>query len=471
MGRFLLLCYFAFSSFSAFSQTVYSSLQSAVSRLEADPQMKYGILGLHITDASTGKPVFSRNSAIGIAVASSQKVITAAAALELLGQDFRYTTTLAASGYQVGSDLNGDLVLTGTGDPTLGSWRYQQTVDTAVINKWVNAVKSRGIKNIRGGITVIDHNSSSSLSSTIPEGYIWQDIGNYYGAGTCLTNWHENQYDVILRSGASGKPVVITALSPSPPLVRIHNQVVAGKAGSGDNAYIFAAPYSDHIFIRGTIPPNSNRFTIAGSLPDPGMAVGSALQAALLKEGIVVDSLVKTAFNAGIRDKRSTPNQLNIAHQSPPLDSIIYWFLRKSINVYGEALVKTLSMQQDEGYELDKGITILKKFWQKQGVEDAAINIIDGSGLSPSSRVTAAALVSVMMYAKKRPWFRAFYEALPEYNGLKMKSGTIGGAKSFTGYVRSKSGKEYVFAIVVNNFSGSASQIVEKMYGVLNVLK
>ena len=96
---------------------------------------------------------------------------------------------------------------------------------------------------------------------------------------------------------------------------------------------------------------------------------------------------------------------------------------------------------------------------------------MDGSGLSPSNRVTAAALVKVMEYARKRPWFGAFYESLPTFNGLKMKSGTIGGAKSFTGYVKSKSGKQYVFAIVVNNFSGSASEVVGKMYRILDLLK
>ena len=471
MRRLSLLCYFIVFSFSAFSQTIYSALQSAANKFEADPQMKHGILGLHIIDAASGKPVFSRNAALGLAVASSQKVITAAAALELLGIKFRYNTTLTATANVAGTDLNGDLLVLGSGDPTLGSWRYGQTVDTAIINNWVRAVRSREIKSIRGGITVVDHNSSSSVSSTIPEGYIWQDIGNYYGAGTCLANWHENQYDVIFRSGATGKPVAITSLSPNPPSVQVHNQVLAGKAGSEDNAYIFAAPYSTHIFIRGTIPPNSKRFTISGSLPDPGLVLGTALREALLKNGITVDGVVKTAFNSGILVKQATGSGFNIRHLSPSLDSIIYWFLRSSVNLYGEALVKTLSMEQNEGYELDNGITIIKKFWEKQGIDSAALNIGDGSGLSPSNRVTVTALVTVMEYARKRPWFEAFYDALPEYNGLKMKSGTIGGAKSFTGYVKSKAGKEYVFAIVVNNFNGSASQIVQKMYGILNILK
>ena len=96
---------------------------------------------------------------------------------------------------------------------------------------------------------------------------------------------------------------------------------------------------------------------------------------------------------------------------------------------------------------------------------------MDGSGLSPQNRITAKSFVQVLNYAKGRPWFPAFYDALPTYNGIKMKSGTIGGAKSFTGFVTSNSGNEYTFAIIVNNYTGPATQVVSKMYKVLDLLK
>jgi D-alanyl-D-alanine carboxypeptidase/D-alanyl-D-alanine-endopeptidase (penicillin-binding protein 4) len=128
-------------------------------------------------------------------------------------------------------------------------------------------------------------------------------------------------------------------------------------------------------------------------------------------------------------------------------------------------------MKENGRYELEQGLDVIKSFWEKQGIDKSALNIGDGSGLSPSNRVTTSALVTVMKHAMKRPWFDAFYDGLPEYNGIKMKSGTIEGTKSFTGFVKSKSGREYVFAIVVNNYDGSSSQIVQKMYNILNLLK
>ena len=462
---FFIILFFVDISVS-FSQSLTSMIQSSVQKLESDVQMKHAILALQVVETATGKILYSRNAETGLSVASTQKVFTAAAAFELLGNDYRYSTGLSIS-------PDGTLVLTGTGDPTLGSWRYKHTRDTAILNKWVFALKSAGITNLNRGIFINDHNSTESLGSPIPEGYIWQDIGNYYGAGTCLTNWHENQYDVVFRSGATGTATSIISLSPAPPALKIANMVTAGKAGSGDNAYIFAAPYSGIAYIKGTIPPSSNSFTISGSLPNPAYALGTALRRAITKAGITIDTNISTSAsrsNISAYQGKSTPVE-GSRHYSPTLDSIIYWFLQKSINLYGEALVKSFSLNANGKYELDAGIGIMKNFLLKQGIEKSAVNVFDGSGLSPSNRVTVASLVKVMLFARKRSWYHSFYEALPEYNGIKMKSGSIGGARSFTGYVKSRSGKEYTFAIVINNYDGSASQVVQKMYNLLDILK
>lgn len=97
--------------------------------------------------------------------------------------------------------------------------------------------------------------------------------------------------------------------------------------------------------------------------------------------------------------------------------------------------------------------------------------MMDGSGLSPQNRVTTNALVKVMQYARAQKWYASFLDALPEINGIKMKSGSIGGARSYTGYINAASGKQYTFAFIVNNYDGSSSDVVRKMWKVLDVLK
>jgi D-alanyl-D-alanine carboxypeptidase/D-alanyl-D-alanine-endopeptidase (penicillin-binding protein 4) len=153
------------------------------------------------------------------------------------------------------------------------------------------------------------------------------------------------------------------------------------------------------------------------------------------------------------------------------MDSIIYWFLRKSINLYGEALIKTFAYEKRGFGSTDTGIVIIKDFWKQKGIDPEELNIKDGSGLSPQNRVTTHVQVEVLKYAKTQPWFTYFFDALPEYNKMKMKSGTISDVKSFCGYHTSGDGTQYIFSFIVNNYSGESSAIVQKMYKVLDVLK
>ena len=167
----------------------------------------------------------------------------------------------------------------------------------------------------------------------------------------------------------------------------------------------------------------------------------------------------------------SIKNKPLFSYSSPSLDSIIYWFLQKSINLYGEALIKTLAYERNGFGSTDSGVAIVKNFWKQKGLDDEELNIVDGSGLSPQNRVTTHAQVEILKYAKTKDWFPYFYEALPTYNGMKMKSGSISDVKGFCGYQKSADGNEYIFSFLVNNYNGRSSAVVNKMYKVLDILK
>mgnify|MGYP003471164518 FL=1 len=158
-------------------------------------------------------------------------------------------------------------------------------------------------------------------------------------------------------------------------------------------------------------------------------------------------------------------------HFSPSLDSIIYWFNKKSINLYGEALIKTFAYEKHGFGSTDSGVAIVKKFWKDKGLDEDELNIYDGSGLSPLNRVTTHAQVEILKYAKSRDWFPYFLQSLPEYNGMTIKSGTISDVKGFCGYHKARDGKGYIFSFLVNNYNGKTSGLVNKMYKVLDELK
>jgi len=462
-------CWLLFHHPSA--QSVKEKLQQAYQQFESDSQLKYAVSSLYVINAKTGEVVFDKNSQIGLAPASTQKIITATTAFELLGKDYKYKTELGYNGKIENGILKGDLCIVGYGDPTLGSWRYTSTIDTVILNGWLNAVQKLKIKKIHGDIVGVDNKFETQ---TTPGGWIWEDIGNYYGAGVSGLNWHENQYDMKLRAGnKEGDSVQILSTDPKLDYNYLINELRTGSKGSGDNAYIYLAPYSYNGFVRGTIPLGEQSFIISGSFQLPSAYAVMFLGNKINETGINIsgdEPKTSTAF-AAYHEKMSYPSQILHTHYSPSLDSIIYWFLQKSINLYGEALIKTFAYEKKGFGATDTGVVIVKDFWKQRGLDENELNIYDGSGLSPLNRVTTHAQVEVLKYARQQAWFSYFFNALPEYNNMKMKSGSISDVKSFCGYHTAGDGTQYIFSFLVNNYNGTSTGVIRKMYKVLDVLK
>lgn len=453
-------------------QVVAAKLSTALQQLVQDAQFKYATVGMYVINSETGALVFEKNAQMGMAPASSQKVVTSVTAFELLGKDYQSKTTLGYAGKINKDVLEGALLLKGSGDPTLGSWRYAGTKESVLLDKWLAAMQAKGIKTINGSVLTDER---IFTSATTPDGWIWQDIGNYYGAAANGLNWRENQFDLILQSGLKvGDSVKIKATEPAwlGSRLALTNELRSGTKGSGDNAYIYLAPYTDNGFVRGTIPLGEPNFTISGAIPNPPQLLADLLGKKMEGAGIRIKDRVGSFYGPlGERiDKQFTITPL-VVHQSPSLDSINYWFLKKSINLYGEALLKTLAVKQQKPGHTDSGVAVVRQFWASRGIDKEALKVIDGSGLSPQNRVTAKALVTVLQYARNRPWFSSFYNALPYMNGLNMKDGYINGVRSYTGYSKSKAGTTYTFCLMVNNFDGSAGTAREKLWRILDLLK
>ncbi len=448
-------------SFIGNAQSVQERLAKAMAVLQTDPQLKHAIVGFSVVKSETGEKVFEVNAQTGLAPASCQKIITSAAAMEILGPSYRYQTVLGYDGRINHDTLNGNVYVFGNGDPSLGSWRFDSTKEQLVMDQWVAALRNKGIRKIAGNLVGYTGNWQPEI---IPGGWIWDDIGNYYGAGAATLNWRENQYDLILQSGASvGDKVSIVAMRPQPYGISLESRVLSAAKGSGDNGYIYLPPNATKGYVTGTIPVDEKAFVISGSFPDPALQLLATLDDKL-------GSGRARRFYAW-KEAKAPVFTAFYTQYSPTLDSLNYWFMKKSINLYGEALVKTIAYEKTGKGSTEKGVEQVRKFWKEQGIESSALHIIDGSGLSPQNRVTADALVKVLQYARSRPWFPYYEDALPIFNQMKLKSGTIGGAKSFAGYHTAKDGTAYTLAIIVNNFDGSAGEVVKKMFKVLDELK
>lgn len=451
------------------AQSVAAKLATAFGAFENDPQLKSGIASIYVIDGSSGNVVFEKNAAIGLAPASTQKIITAATAYDLLGKDFRYETKFGYTGKLKDGKLDGGLYFKPSGDPTLGSWRWKATTETAVLNRLLAALKTTGIKSF--GNSYFDERGWES--EAIPDGWIWGDVGNYYGAGAGSLNWRENQYDLIMRSGPRlGDAVVVIDTKPKLYNVHFDCRVTAAGKGTGDNSRIYLPLDGNTATVRGTIPVQEDRFSVSGAMPSAPMQFFSTLHDSLIRNGYAVQM---TTIHVDQSSKITIPAGITFFHteQSPSLDSIVYWFLKKSINLYGEALVKTVALQKGKAASSESGAELIRNYWSDKniGIDATELNLQDGSGLSPQNRVTTHAQAAVLRYAQNQSWFDGYYRAFPEYNGMKLKSGTISDAKSFCGYHTSKEGTKYIVSFIINNYNGSSSTLVQKMYKVLDVLK
>ncbi len=450
-------------------QNIPIRLDAAIKKLQADEQFKHAIISLYVVDSKTGKVVFDKNAQLGLAPASCQKVVTSVSAFEMLGKDYSYKTEMGYDGSLKDTVLNGNLFFTASGDPTLGSWRWTETKEENIKQKILSALKAKNILVISGNMIIDD---SKWESQATPGGWVWEDVGNYYGAGARGINWHENQYDLILKPGKKvGDSVEIVGTKPEFRAILI-NELKTGAAGSGDQSIIYLPEGGLVGFVRGTVPAGKETFTVSGSIPDAANLFIKTMEDLFRDSNILFNGKPKTRISYFVnKEKMPSPSQTLMTISSPPLDSINYWFLKKSVNLYGEALVKTIAYEKRNFGSTDTGINIIKNFWKDRGIERSALNIIDGSGLSPANHITTNALVTVMQYARQQSWFPSFYYALPETNGIKMKDGYISGVRSYTGYIKSKAGVEYTFSFIVNNFDGSAGTVREKMWKLLDILK
>lgn len=467
--RLLLITNFLLIAGVSNAQSLNQKLQTALNRLQQDSQCKYASVSLTVLDAKTGETVFAANPNMGLATASTLKVITSITAFNILGKDFQYQTQFGYNG-TIAADgtLTGDLIIKGAGDPTLGSWRYTGHKENDILNQMVAALQKAGIKKVNGRVIGDD---SIFGTQSIPDGWIWMDVGNYYGAGTSGLCWRENQFDIKLKTGPVNTPIGIVREVPSMPYLNFKSELMNAEAGTGDNAYAYLPVGSNMMYLRGTYAADQTKKSISAAIPDPAYDAALRLADTLNHLGIPVSGGPESVLTLNAK-QQSIPGIANnlTTILSPQLSKIIYWLNQKSINLYAEQLLKTIAWKSGKQPSTDNGVEVEQDFWSKRGIDPHALNVADGSGLSPGDRVTTLTMATVLRSAKGTDWYSDFYESLPVYNDMKMKSGSILNVLTYAGY-QTHNGRELCFSIMLNNFNGSSRAVKEKMFRVLDELK
>ncbi len=439
-------------------------------KLLSTQSMESASVSFSLVDANSGEVKYLYNEHITLVPASVLKLVTSAVALEILGGDHIFSTSLYYSGRldKNSGVLDGDIIISGGGDPTLGSERFNEHYGD-LLEGWATSIQQSGIKSIGGRVIADDGYFDFN---PVPGEWLWEDIGNYYGAGAYGLSIFDNTYKIHFKTADEGSVPVMTSISREGLGIVLENRLTA--KGSSDLGYIFAAPYSFSGWISGTIPANRTDFVLKGAITDPPLLAARMLEKRL--ETINV-SVAKEATTVRISGKLNNDQPKLISRTiSPPLKDIIYVLNHESINLYAETLVKEIA----KSYGLDgtraNGTKMVENYLTEKKIWSDNTKFIDGSGLSTQNKISTFALTSLLVKMKGSHLEKEFVSSLPIpgeegtiknifldqifQDNLRIKSGSMDGVRSFAGYFTTVSGKELAFAIIINNFSGPSSQII-----------
>ncbi len=444
--------------------------RNAFDRLIADSSMLHASMSLYITDSDNKEPVFEYNAEKSLTPASVMKLVTTAAAIELLGPQYTFKTVIGYTGElnKRTGKLKGDIVIKGGGDPCLGS-PYFTDEYRDFPDKWIAEIGKLGIKKIEGRVITDD---SYYDFQPVPAKWLWEDAGNYYGAGAYGLSVFDNTYEIRFMSDAESR-LIVKEIMPDECRTEFANWLTA--AGTADEGYVFAAPYSTNGWLSGTIPSNLDDFVLKASVADPPLLMAKMTNKKLKAAGISV-SEEPTTFR--LEQLTAGEKIVQIAEiTSPPLSEIIDVLNHESVNLYAEHLVKELGKKYSGKGSTEAGVKILKEFLKNSGIGTEGMFIEDGSGLSPVNSINAKGLAEVLYYMKKNGrYFPEYYNSLPDAgkNGtlknyfrdpvfdsrLKAKSGSMTRVRSYAGYFTTISGKQMIFSILINNYTGTSRHII-----------
>ena len=444
------------------------------------PYMRGASFSLIVKDVQEGRTVYSYDTDRLQSPASVLKTVATATALEILGEDYRYPTTLEYDGILENGTLEGNLYIKGSGDPSLGSSHFAPG-QNKFLSTWIAALQKAGIKHITGSVI-----SDESIFDTEGVSIKWlrEDMGNYYAPGSYGISIFDNMYKLSLQTGAAGTRPVLKGTEPDIPFIRFKNYLKAAPVSS-DSAYIIGAPLDDVRYLYGVLPANREAYVLKGDIPDPALYLARYLTDQLQQKGIRVDGS-PSCYRIEVEENRWKKGERKeiVTTYSPTLREIASVCNHVSHNLYADALVKTVGLQykprrNEMISSFGRGVQVVKEYWEKKGLDVFPLRMNDGSGLAPADKVSAGFMGELLVYmATESAVSDAFIASLPQAgiegsvrNFLKgsklqgkahLKSGGITGVRSYAGYI-TKDGKTYAVAVFSNNYSCPMSRMTRAL--------
>jgi serine-type D-Ala-D-Ala carboxypeptidase/endopeptidase (penicillin-binding protein 4) len=438
-----------------------ADLAKDLDQILTDSRLTVARAGVVVRSVADGTELYSTDAGKLMTPASNTKLFTSAAAAEVLGLDHRFTTTVLAAGRRSGQTLTGDLILRGTGDPTMLAADYDALAA---------GVAAKGVRKVSGGLVADD---TWFDSVRLGQDWAWDDESAYYAAQiSALTASPDRDYDAgsvivsVAPGGAEGSPVKVST-TPETDYLKIVNRAVTGAA---TDVLVERRHGTNTVVITGTVAAPYQEWV---AVDDPTRYAASLFRKALTRHGVRVAGA--TTVGAG-----SPGAQELAARRSMPLGELLVPFMKLSNNMHAEILTKSMGRKTAGQGTWSAGLKATSEFARAGGVE--ILSLRDGSGLSRRDGVTPTSIAKLLLSVRGKAWFPTWYDALPiagapdrlvggtlrsrmagtaATGNVHAKTGSLTGVSSLSGYVTSADGEPLVFSIMLNQYLSASPKDIE----------
>jgi D-alanyl-D-alanine carboxypeptidase/D-alanyl-D-alanine-endopeptidase (penicillin-binding protein 4) len=455
---------------------------SAESLLGTPPTSK-GEWGILIVDAESGETLYEQNADKYFVPASNMKLFTTALALAKLGPEYRFRTTLETRG-AISSDgvLNGDLALVGRGDPNLSNRKFPYELkeefdgpqEKAMV-ELADALVSKGVKEISGDVIADD---SYFPRERYPNGWEIDDMVWEYGAAVSAIVVDDNTAALTLTPGEQAGNPVQAAVTPATPDFTVENEVMTSAADVKSDLTLTREPGANLVVVKGTLPAKSTPRKLVLAIEEPAQHAAVLLKRMLVDRGIRVGGVARAQH---LRTESSGEPVVLAEHLSVPLGDAVKLINKISQNLHTEMLLRTAARQSGPWATTEDMLKVPADFYATAGIEPGDVIQTDASGLSRHDLVTPRAIVTLLGFAQKQPWFGPYYASLPvagqdgtledrmkntpAAGRIHAKTGSVEHVRTLSGFAETPSGRRLIFSFLSNNQGGKSHEAADALTG------
>ncbi|MFY9845824.1 MAG: D-alanyl-D-alanine carboxypeptidase/D-alanyl-D-alanine-endopeptidase [Terriglobales bacterium] len=480
-------------------------LPDRIAAVLSAPDLARGFWGIEVVSVATGKTLYAQNPDKLFTPASNTKLFTTAAALALIGPDYKFRTTVETTGtLDRYGRLNGDLVLVGHGDPNLSGRELPYDLHTQrnddpiqALESLADALVQKGVKFIDGDIVADD---SYFAFERYGEGWSQDDLVWADGAPVSALAINDDVVFVNIQPADRPGEKAFVSMKPFADYYRLDNRIITTPAGTGRKLSINREPGSTVLTLWGNMPIDDAGTNEAVAIEDPAEFAAGLFRQLLEKRGIVLYghqrtrhtelatlstfSVTTLAPSRGGRDNDGQPRPLKIdqpitlaSYESKPLLQDVRVINKVSQNLHAEILLRLLGRERGNAGTIEGGLEVLRGFLTQAGISNDQYVFYDGSGLSRQNLVTPHAIVELLRYCSKQPWGADYKSTFPvsgvdgslseRFNSpllqgrVLAKTGTLAGVKALSGYATTDAGEAVVFSILSNNFNLPAKRVTD----------